>query len=69
MSVQLSKHQKEASASIKHIFALNKKYSRIETEKEVFGIEGGDYDFKSTNPVTEDSKLKKLKSTQNSLEK
>ena len=69
MSVQLSKLQKEASNSVKHIFALDKKYPWIQTEKESFGVEGGDYDFNVTDPVSESAKLKSLKSTQSSLEK
>ena len=69
MSVQLSKQQKEASNSVKHIFALDKKYPWLQTEKESFGVEGGDYDFNVTDPVSESAKLKSLKSTQSSLEK
>jgi len=46
-----------------------KKYAWIETEKEAFGIEGGDYDFKATGTSELSDQLSFLRSDQTSLAK
>jgi structural maintenance of chromosome 2 len=45
------------------------KHPWIESEKEHFGVKGGDYDFEAIDPIATTNKLKKLKDEQNSLSK
>ena len=43
------------------------KHSWIETEKDAFGVAGGDYDFEETNPQEMSTHLQALKAEQASL--
>ena len=43
------------------------KHAWIETEKDAFGIAGGDYDFEETNPEGMSKHLKDLQAEQSSL--
>jgi structural maintenance of chromosome 2 len=44
-----------------------KKFPWIQSEKEAFGVQGGDYDFESTNPSEMSIQLKQLKHEQETL--
>jgi len=59
--------QKERSGAEKFIKSMLKKYPWIESEKEAFGVEGGDYDFNVTDPAQMSSQLKSLKHEQETL--
>jgi hypothetical protein len=47
--------------------SMMNKYTWIETEKEAFGVRGGDYDFVETNPAEMSRHLKDLQAEQTSL--
>ena len=49
--------------------SILKKHSWIESEKEHFGVTGGDYDFNAEDPEATGDHLKKLRSEQASLSK
>jgi chromosome segregation ATPase len=67
LSVKINKfHSEQAKAEkfLKHMMSM---YAWIETEKEAFGIAGGDYDFEETNPAEMSKHLKDLQAEQTSL--
>jgi len=68
-SIKLSKHNKDTASAENIIVSMLKKYSWIETEKEAFGIEGGDYDFKATDTAELSEQLNFLQNDQTSLAK
>lgn len=68
-SIKLSKHHKDTANAEKIIVSMLKKYSWIDTEKEAFGIEGGDYDFKATDTSELSEQLNFLQTDQTSLAK
>ena len=51
----------------KFLRSMMNKYSWIETEKDAFGLRGGDYDFVETNPEEMSKHLKDLQTEQTSL--
>ena len=67
LSVKVAKHHKEKANAERFISSMLKKYPWIESEKDAFGIPGGDYDFDATNPSEMSSYLKSLKNEQEIL--
>eukprot|EP00934_Nitzschia_sp_Nitz4_P001505 Nitzschia sp. Nitz4//scaffold112_size70979//61766//65686//NITZ4_005911-RA/size70979-processed-gene-0.45-mRNA-1//1//CDS//3329533292//1505//frame0 len=69
LSVSMARIHKERSNAEKFVAGLLKEYPWIESEKSAFGVEGGDYDFNSTDVAEMSSLLKSLKGEQDSLSK
>jgi len=69
LSVTLSRLQKEQELAIKVVASMTKKHPWIETEKEAFGVTGGDYDFGEHNPDDATRELKRLQNETESLSK
>lgn len=69
LSVAISRIEKERHSAEKVVATLLKNYTWIESEKSAFSVEGGDYDFKATDPDEMSRELKTLKSEQDSLSK
>eukprot|EP00531_Pseudo-nitzschia_arenysensis_P016854 CAMPEP_0116127038 /NCGR_PEP_ID=MMETSP0329-20121206/6636_1 /TAXON_ID=697910 /ORGANISM="Pseudo-nitzschia arenysensis, Strain B593" /LENGTH=1215 /DNA_ID=CAMNT_0003621129 /DNA_START=198 /DNA_END=3845 /DNA_ORIENTATION=- len=69
LKVEISRIEKERQNAEKVVVNLLKAHPWIESEKSAFGLEGGDYDFTSTNPDEMSVRLKALKSDQDSLSK
>ena len=67
LAIKVQKMQKERSGAEKLIKSMLKKYPWIESEKEAFGVAGGDYDFSATDPAQMSSHLKSLKHEQETL--
>ena len=67
ISVKISKFHTEHSKAEKFLKSMMNKYAWIETEKDAFGIAGGDYDFEETNPEAMSKHLKGLQAEQTSL--
>lgn len=67
LAVKVSQFHKERAHAEKVVKSMIKKYPWIESEKDAFGIAGGDYDFEETDPVATSAHLKKLKCEQASL--
>ena len=58
ISVKISKFHTEHSKAEKFLKSMMSKYAWIESEKDAFGIAGGDYDFEETNPEAMSKHLK-----------
>ncbi|EED95842.1 chromosomal protein,like chromosomal protein xcap-e [Thalassiosira pseudonana CCMP1335] len=69
MSVKITKFHSEKSKAEKILGSMMNKYAWIETEKEAFGVAGGDYDFEETCPNLMSKQLKDLQAEQTSLAK
>ncbi|EJK66002.1 hypothetical protein THAOC_13093 [Thalassiosira oceanica] len=69
ISVKISKFHTEHSKAERFVKSMMNKYAWIETEKDAFGIAGGDYDFEETNPEAMSKHLKGLQAEQTSLAK
>lgn len=67
LSVAIARIQKERHSAEKIVANLLKNHAWIESEKSAFGVEGGDYDFKATDPKRVSQELQVLKSEQESL--
>lgn len=67
MSVKITKFHSEQSKAEKFLKSMMNKYAWIETEKDAFGVAGGDYDFEETNPEEMSKHLKSLQAEQTSL--
>jgi hypothetical protein len=67
LSVKITKFHSEQAKAEKFLKHMMSKYSWIETEKEAFGVAGGDYDFEETNPAEMSKHLKDLQAEQTSL--
>jgi structural maintenance of chromosome 2 len=67
MSIKVAKFHKERGSAKRLVSNMIKKYSWIETEKDAFGVLGGDYDFEATDPLEMSRQLKELKDEQSSL--
>ena len=67
MSIKITKFHTEHSKAEKFLKSMMNKHAWIETEKDAFGIAGGDYDFEETNPEEMSKHLKDLQSEQSSL--
>lgn len=67
MSIKITKFHSEHSKAEKFLKSMMNKHAWIETEKDAFGIVGGDYDFEETNPEEMSKHLKDLQSEQSSL--
>ena len=67
LNVSISRIQKEKQHAEKVVTSLLKSHPWIESEKSAFGVEGGDYDFTSTNADDMSSQLHTLKGEQDIL--
>jgi structural maintenance of chromosome 2 len=67
LSLAAANLKKERSASEKLVASMLKQHPWIETEKNSFGVLGGDYDFEANNPSKASKRLKQLQSEQESL--
>mmetsp|Transcript_29113 Transcript_29113/g.64138 ORF Transcript_29113/g.64138 Transcript_29113/m.64138 type:complete len:1222 (+) Transcript_29113:305-3970(+) len=67
LAIKVQKMQKERSGAEKLLKSMLKKYPWIESEKDAFGVVGGDYDFSATDPAQMSSQLKSLKHEQETL--
>lgn len=67
MSVKITKFHTEQAKAEKYLKIMMSKHAWIETEKDAFGIAGGDYDFEETNPEEMSKHLKDLQAEQSSL--
>lgn len=69
LAVAIARISKERHSAEKVVANLIKNYAWIESEKSAFGVEGGDYDFKATDPNEMSRELNNLKSEQDELSK
>jgi len=69
MSIKITKFHSEQEKAEKYLKSMMNKHVWIETEKEAFGIPGGDYDFEETDPSGMSKHLKDLQTEQTSLAK
>ncbi|KAL7495631.1 hypothetical protein ACHAWT_004080 [Skeletonema menzelii] len=69
MSIKITKFHTEKGKAEKFLKSMLSKHSWIETEKDAFGVTGGDYDFEETNPQEMSTHLQALKAEQASLAK
>ena len=67
MSIKITKFHSEQEKAEKYLKSMMNKHVWIETEKEAFGIPGGDYDFEETDPSGMSKHLKDLQTEQTSL--
>jgi structural maintenance of chromosome 2 len=67
MSIKITKFHTEKGKAEKFLKNMLSKHSWIETEKDAFGVAGGDYDFEETNPQEMSTHLQALKAEQASL--
>jgi structural maintenance of chromosome 2 len=67
ISIKITKFHSEHAKAEKFLKSMTNKYAWIETEKEAFGVRGGDYDFVETNPEEMSKHLKDLQTEQSSL--
>jgi len=69
LAVSISRIRKERQNAEKAVVSLLKSHPWIESEKSAFGVEGGDYDFTSTNADEMSVQLHALMGEQESLNK
>lgn len=69
LSVQVAQFHRMRSSAEKSVEVMLKKYPWIVSEKEAFGVPGGDYDFTNNPPREASAKLKVLKEEQEKLAK
>ena len=69
LSVTLTRLEKEQEHATKVVASMAKKHPWIETEKDAFGVSGGDYDFEDNNPDDASRELKRLQNETESLSK
>lgn len=69
MAIKITKFHSEHAKAEKFLKSMMNKHAWIETEKEAFGIAGGDYDFEETNPEEMSNHLKGLQAEQSSIAK
>ena len=67
MSIKIAKFHTEKGKAEKFFKSMLSKHSWIETEKDAFGVAGGDYDFEETNPQEMSTHLQALKAEQAAL--
>ena len=67
LSVAIARMHKERAGAEKLVASMSKKYCWIESEKQSFGVSGGDYDFEQTNPAEVAKQLKELENEQEAL--
>jgi structural maintenance of chromosome 2 len=67
VTLAISKCQKDLATAESCVASMLQKHAWIESEKEAFGVEGGDYDFTETNPKEMSDRLQFLKDEQDSL--
>ena len=67
MSIKIEKFHTEKGKAEKYLKSMMNKHAWIETEKDAFGVAGGDYDFEETNPEEMSQHLKNLQAEQSSL--
>ncbi len=66
-AIQVAKYEKDRNSAERGIANMLQKHVWIETEKEVFGVPGSDYDFEKADPVEISLQLKSLKDEQSTL--
>merc|ERR1712085_141068 len=69
MSIKIEKFHTEHAKAEKFLKSMITKHAWIETEKEAFGVAGGDYDFVETDPEQSTRHLKDLQAQQLSIAK
>jgi len=69
LSVQVAQFHRMRSSAEKSVELMLKKYPWIVSEREAFGVTGGDYDFTNNPPGEASAKLKVLKEEQEKLAK
>jgi len=69
MAIKITKFHSEHAKAEKFLRIMINKHAWIETEKEAFGVAGGDYDFEETNPGQMSKHLRGLQAEQSSLAK
>ena len=67
IAVTIARIEKERVSAERLVKTMLKKHSWIETEMPAFGVEGGNYDFSSTNQEELSGQLRALKEEQESL--
>ena len=67
LSVKIVKFHTEKAKAEKFLSTMTSKHPWIETEKEAFGVPGGDYDFEESNPAEMGKHLKDLQLEQATL--
>ena len=67
LSVKITKFYTEKAKAEKFLSSMTSKYPWIESEKEAFGVPGGDYDFDESNPAEMSKQLKDLQAEQATL--
>lgn len=67
LSVKIAKFHTEKAKAEKFLSTMTSKHPWIETEKEAFGVPGGDYDFEDSNPAEMGKHLKDLQLEQATL--
>lgn len=67
MSIKITKFHTEKAKAEKFLKSMTNKHAWIETEKDAFGVAGGDYDFEETNPDEMSRHLKNLQAEQSTL--
>ena len=67
LSVKITKFHTEKGKAEKFLSTMTSKHPWIETEKEAFGVPGGDYDFEESNPAEMGKVLQELQTEQASL--
>lgn len=67
IAVKITKFHNEHAKAEKFVKSMVNKYTWIETEKDAFGVPGGDYDFEETDPEKMSKHLKELQEEQSSL--
>lgn len=69
LSVTLARLEKEQEHAKNVVATMTKKHPWIETEKNTFGVSGGDYDFEENDPDEASSAWKRLQNETESLSK
>ena len=69
LEVQVARFHKEKGLAEQTVKAMLKKHPWIESEKEHFGVSGGDYDFEKQDPTETGATLKRLRLEQTTLSK
>ena len=67
LSVKITKFHTEKAKAEKFISTMMSRHPWIESEKEAFGVAGGDYDFEESNPTEMGKHLRDLQAEQTLL--
>ena len=69
LAITVKRFGQEKGQAEKFVRNALSKHTWIESEKEHFGVTGGDYDFEALDPIVTTTKLKKLRDEQSGLSK